>query len=138
MDWRLLALLSALFASLTAIFSKLGVKDVNANLALAIRVTIILALTWGIVLCSGTLPQLRQLNARHWLFLVLSAVATGLSWMFYFMALQKGDVSKVAPIDKLSVVITIAIGVLFLHEAFSLELLLGGLLITAGSLVLLL
>ena len=128
MDWRLLALLSALFASLTAIFSKLGVKDVNA----------ILALTWGIVLCSGTLPQLRQLNARHWLFLVLSAVATGLSWMFYFMALQKGDVSKVAPIDKLSVVITIAIGVLFLHEAFSLKLLLGGLLITAGSLVLLL
>ena len=138
MDWRLLALLSALFASLTAIFSKLGVKDVNANLALAIRVTIILALTWGIVLCSGALPQLRQLNARHWLFLVLSAVATGLSWMFYFMALQKGDVSKVAPIDKLSVVITIAIGVLFLHEAFSLKLLLGGLLITAGSLVLLL
>lgn len=138
MDWRLLALLSAVFASLTAIFSKMGVKDVNANLALAIRVTFILALTWGIVFCSGTLPQIRQLTGKHWLFLALSALATGLSWMFYFLALQRGDASKVAPLDKLSVVLTMAFAILFLHEPCSLKLVIGGLLITAGSLVLLL
>lgn len=136
--WKLYALLAAVFASLTAIFSKIGVKDVDSNLATAIRVSFILVLTWGIVLASGAAKGIKEINGHTLLFLLLSALATGLSWLFYFKALQLGEVSKVAPVDKLSVAITIFLAILFLNEPASLKTILGGILITAGSLVLLL
>ena len=136
--WKAYALLAAIFASLTAIFSKIGVRDIDSNLATAIRVTFILLLTWGIVLFTGAAQGLKNISAHTFTFLLLSAVATGLSWLFYFKALQLGDVSKVAPIDKLSVAITIFLAILFLGEPASLKTIVGGLLITAGSVVLLL
>lgn len=136
--WKVYALLAAVFASLTAIFSKIGVKDVDSNLATAIRVSFILVLTWGIVLATGAAKGIKALSGHTLTFLFLSAIATGLSWLFYFKALQLGDVSKVAPIDKLSVAITIFLAVLFLGEPASMKTIMGGLLITAGSLVLLL
>ena len=107
--WKYYALLSAFFAALTAIFAKVGVKDINSDLATAIRTTVILLLTWGIVLFGSHLGEIKEIPRHTWLFLVLSGVATGLSWLFYFKALQTGDVSRVAPIDKLSVVITICL-----------------------------
>ena len=136
--WKAYALLAAIFASLTAIFSKIGVRDIDSNLATAIRVTFILLLTWGIVLFTGAAQVLKNISTHTFTFLLLSAVATGLSWLFYFKALQLGDVSKVAPIDKLSVAITIFLAILFLGEPASLKTIVGGLLITAGSVVLLL
>lgn len=136
--WKIYALLAAVFASLTAIFSKIGVKGIDSNLATAIRVTFILALTWGIVLVTGAGKGIKTLGGHTLLFLFLSAIATGLSWLFYFKALQLGDVSKVAPVDKLSVAITIFLAIIFLGEPASLKTIAGGLLITAGSLVLLL
>ncbi len=136
--WKIYALLAAVFASLTAIFSKIGVRDIDSNLATAIRVSFVLILTWGIVLFTGTAQGIKNINSHTFIFLLLSAVATGLSWLFYFKALQLGDVSKVAPIDKLSVAITVFLAILFLGEPASLKTIAGGLLITAGSLVLLL
>ena len=112
--WKYYALLSALFAALTAIFAKIGVKDINSNLATAIRTTFILILTWGIVMFSGRLDEIKEISRHTWCFLLLSGLATGLSWLFYFKALQVGDVSRVAPIDKLSVVITILLAFLLL------------------------
>ena len=135
--WKVYALLSALFAALTAVFSKLGVKDVDSNLATAIRVGFILMLTWGIALGTGTAKELRTLSGTTWGFLALSAVATGASWLFYFKALQIADVSKVAPLDKLSVPIAMCIAMIFLGEPVSPKTILGGGLITLGSLVLL-
>lgn len=136
--WKIYALLAAMFASLTAIFSKIGVRDIDSNLATAIRVSFVLILTWGIVLFSGAAQGIKSVSLHTFIFLLLSALATGLSWLFYFKALQLGDVSKVAPIDKLSVAITILLAILFLGEPASLKTIAGGLLITAGSLVLLL
>ena len=136
--WKTYALLAAVFASLTAIFSKIGVKGVDSNLATAIRVSFILVLTWGIVLATGAVKGIKSLSGNTLLFLFLSAIATGLSWLFYFKALQEGDVSKVAPIDKLSVAITIFLAILFLGEPAELKTIAGGILITAGSLILLL
>ncbi len=136
--WKFYALLSALFAALTAIFAKVGVKDVNSNLATAIRTTVILALTWGIVLFGTHVGEIRSIPRHTWLFLVLSGLATGLSWLFYFKALQTGDVSRVAPVDKLSVVMTIVLATLLLKEPLSLRVIAGALLVTAGSIVLLL
>ena len=136
--WKFYALLSALFAALTAIFAKVGVKDVNSNLATAIRTTVILALTWGIVLFGTHVGEIRSMPRHTWLFLVLSGLATGLSWLFYFKALQTGDVSRVAPVDKLSVVMTIVLATLLLKEPLSLRVIAGALLVTAGSIVLLL
>jgi transporter family protein len=136
--WKLYALLAALFASLTAIFSKIGVRDVDSNLATAIRVSFILFLTWGVVFFTGAVKEIRALSWHTFLFLFLSAIATGLSWLFYFKALQLGDVSKVAPIDKLSVAITIFLAILLLNEPASLKTIMGGLLITCGALVLIL
>lgn len=133
--WKYYALLSALFAALTAIFAKIGVKDVNSNLATAIRTAIILLLTWGIVLFGGRLGEIKDISRHTWLFLLLSGVATGLSWLFYFKALQTGDVSRVAPVDKLSVVITIVLAFCLLKEPVSLKVIVGALLITAGSIV---
>ena len=136
--WKIYALLAAVFASLTAIFSKIGVKDVDSNLATAIRVSFILVLTWGIVFFTGATKHIRAISGHTMTFLFLSAIATGLSWLFYFKALQLGDVSKVAPIDKLSVALTIFIAILFLGEPASAKTIIGGLLITFGSLVLIL
>lgn len=135
--WKIYALLSALFAALTAIFAKIGVKDINSDLATAIRTTVILLITWGIVFFGKHLSEVNNIGQRTWLFLVLSGIATGLSWLFYFKALQVGDVSRVAPVDKLSVVLTIFLSFVFLGEQVSLRVVLGALLITAGSIVML-
>ncbi len=135
--WKYYALLSAAFAALTAIFAKIGVKDVPSNLATAIRTTVILIITWGIVFVCRQQGALKDVGRHTWLFLVLSGISTGLSWLFYFKALQSGDVSRVAPIDKLSVVITIVLAFVFLREAASPKVIVGALLITAGSLVML-
>lgn len=135
--WKYYAILSALFAALTAIFAKIGVKDINSNLATAIRTTVILLLTWGIVLFNGLFHEIREINRHTWCFLLLSGCATGLSWLFYFKALQTGDVSRVAPIDKLSVVITILLSFLLLKEPVNVKVVIGMLLITAGSIVIL-
>lgn len=138
MTWKICALLSAVFASLTAIFGKLGVKGIDSNLATAIRVTVILAFAWGIAVCTGAAGQIRQLAGKSWLFLALSGIATGMSWLFYFRALQLGDASKVAPLDKLSVPLTIILATLLLHESLTWQTALGGGLIVAGTFVLLL
>lgn len=135
--WKYYALLSAFFAALTAIFSKLGVADINSNLATAIRTTVIFLLTWGIVLAGQHLGEIRTIPHHSWIFLVLSGVATGLSWLFYFKALQTGDVSKVAPVDKLSVVITIVLSFLLLKEPVTPKVVIGALLITCGSIIML-
>lgn len=135
--WKYYALLSALFAALTAIFAKIGVKDINSNLATAIRTTVILLLTWGIVILSGRIGEIRDISRHTWCFLILSGLATGLSWLFYFKALQTGDVSRVAPIDKLSVVITILLAFFILKEPLTPGVILGALLITAGSIIML-
>ena len=129
--------LSALFAALTAICAKIGVKDINSNLATAIRTTIILLLTWGIVAFSGRASEIKDISRHTWCFLVLSGLATGMSWLFYFKALQVGDVSRVAPIDKLSVVITILLAFFLLKEPVSTKTVIGAVLITAGSIVML-
>lgn len=135
--WKYYALLSALFAALTAIFAKIGVRDINSNLATAIRTTFILLLTWGIVFFSGKVGEIKDISRHTWCFLLLSGLATGMSWLFYFKAIQAGDVSRVAPIDKLSVVMTIALAFIFLKEPISLKVAVGALLITAGSIVML-
>ncbi|MCC8062633.1 MAG: EamA family transporter [Rikenellaceae bacterium] len=136
--WKFYALLSAVFAALTAILAKVGVKGVNSNLATAIRTAVILLITWGIVIFSGHLREAKILSRHNLLFLVLSGVATGLSWLFYFKALQEGDASKVAPIDKLSVAITIILGIVVLGEPADPKTLVGGALIVAGSIVIIL
>lgn len=135
--WKYYALLSAFFAALTAIFAKIGVKDVNSDLATAIRTTVILLITWGIVLVGNHQAEVKTISNHTWTFLILSGCATGLSWLFYFKAIQLGDVSRVAPIDKLSVVITICLAFLFLKEPVNLKTILGAALITAGSIVML-
>lgn len=136
--WKWYALISAFFAALTAILAKLGVKNVNANIATAIRTLVVLFITWGIVLIAGEMKQMKTLTKTNILFLALSGIATGLSWLFYFKALQTGDVSKVAPIDKLSVAIAMGLSVVFLGEQLDLKTIAGGLLIIAGTLVIIL
>ncbi len=133
--WKVYAVGAALFAALTAIFAKVGVKGVDSNLATAIRTTVVLLLTWGIVLFSGHLSELRSVSRHTWIFLVLSGLMTGLSWLCYFKAIQLGEVSRVAPIDKLSVVFTLLFAAIFLHESLSLRAILGTLLITAGAII---
>ena len=136
--WQTYAILSALCASMTAIFAKLGTDDTNPNLATAIRTTVILFLTWAIAFAVCDVSQIRKISGHSLLFLVLSGAATGLSWLFYFKALKLADVSKVAPVDKLSVVFTIFLAFLLLGEKPSLKVIVGGLLILAGSLTLIL
>ena len=135
--WKYYALLSAVFAALTAIFAKIGIKNIDSNLATAIRTCVILLITWGIVFFSNRIGEVRELTKMNWLFLILSGVATGLSWLFYFKALQLGDASKVAPIDKLSVVFTIFLSFIILKETISWRVLLGGLFIAGGSIIIL-
>jgi len=134
--WWVYALLSALFASLTAIFAKIGVTNVNSNLATAIRTVMILLIAWGIVLFRGEYKTMHSLSKHNLFFLVISGIATGLSWLFYFKALQLGKVSQVAPVDKLSVALTILLSVLFLGEALTLKTVVGALLIICGTVVL--
>lgn len=136
--WKYYALLAALFAALTAIFSKMGVKGINSDLALAIRVSFILLLVWGIVSFAGAAKDIKSLGWNAWIFLFASAITTGLSWLFYFRALSLGDVSRVAPIDKMSVPLTILFAIIFLGESAGWQVILGGGLITAGTLILLL
>ena len=133
--WWIFALLSALFASLTAIFAKIGITNVNSNLATAIRTVIILLVAWGIVLVRGEAKGLSTLSKHNIVFLVISGIATGLSWIFYFKALQIGKVSQVAPVDKLSVALTIILSVVFLGEALTIKTAIGALLIIAGTVV---
>ncbi|WP_270543616.1 EamA family transporter [Butyricimonas paravirosa] len=135
--WKYYALLSALFAALTAIFAKIGVKDINSDLATAIRTSVILVITWGIVLFGTHMGEIKDISRHAWVFLILSGIATGLSWLFYFKALQSGEVSRVAPIDKLSVVITIFLSFILLKEPVSLKVIIGALLITGGSILML-
>jgi len=129
------ALLSALFAGLTAVLAKIGVRDVDSNLATAIRTAVVLVFAWGIVLWGGV-PRLELIPRRAWVFLTLSGLATAASWLCYFRALQLGPVSRVAPIDKLSVVVAMGLGMLFLHEWLTWKEWLGGVLIVAGAVVL--
>jgi hypothetical protein len=135
--WKYYALLSALFAALTAIFAKTGVKAIDSDLATAIRTTVILFLVWAIALFGRHAHGLREVSGHAWLFLILSGLSTGLSWLFYFKALRTGDVSRVAPIDKLSVVFTIMLAFIFLHETVSLRVIIGALFIVLGSLIML-
>ena len=134
--WWIYALLSALFAALTAIFAKVGVKNIDSDLATAIRTTVIFVIVWGIAFFKGVIPNVQGLQKQTWLFLVLSGCATGLSWLFYFKALQAGKVSQVAPVDKLSVALTIVLSVLFLKETLTWHSAIGAILIIAGTLVL--
>lgn len=134
--WWLYALLSALFAALTAIFAKIGIENVNSNLATAIRTVVVLLMIWLIVFTKGEAKTLSELSPRNWVFLCISGIATGLSWMFYFKALQIGEVSKVAGVDKLSLALTVIFAAVFLGEAFSWKTLLGTGLIIAGTLFL--
>lgn len=134
--WLVYALLSAIFAALTAIFAKIGLKDVNADLATAIRTAVILLITWGIVLFRGNAAGLPSLTRNNWIFLVLSAVATGMSWVFYYRALQIGRVQQVAVIDKGSIFFTIFLSFFFLKEPLTPKVLLAAALIFAGMLVL--
>jgi bacterial/archaeal transporter family protein len=134
--WWVYALLSALFASLTAVFAKIGVTNVNSNLATAIRTVIILLVAWGIVFFRGEYKTIHHLSKHNLFFLVISGLATGLSWIFYFKALQLGKVSQVDPVDKLSVALTILLSVIFLGEALSWKSAIGALLIIGGTIVL--
>lgn len=132
MSWAIYALLSAFFASLVAIFGKIGIKGVDSNLAVAIRTVIIVFFAWGVVLMQGNVADIFKISKFSYIFIVLSAFATGLSWMFYYKALQLGEVSKVAPIDKLSIALTVILALVFLAEKPTLGTVLGALLVTAG------
>ena len=132
MSWAIYALLSAFFASLVAIFGKIGIKGVDSNLAGAIRTLIIVFFAWGVVLLQGNFNELFKISRFSYIFIVLSAFATGLSWMFYYKALQLGEVSRVAPIDKLSIALTVILAIAFLSEKPSLGNILGAVLVTAG------
>jgi transporter family protein len=136
MNWFYWAVLSALFAGATAILAKVGVKDVNSNLATAIRTTVVLIFSWSMALVTSKPSALLELNRRTWIFLGLSGLATGLSWLCYFRALQLGEASRVAPVDKLSVLFVIVFAVLFLREPLTWQLCVGGALILIGALVL--
>jgi transporter family protein len=135
-SWLIYALLSAVFAALTAIFAKVGLKDVNSDLATAIRTAVVLLITWGIVLFRGNAREIPGLTRSNWLFLVLSAMATGLSWLFYYRALQLGKVSEVSVIDKGSILFTILLSFLFLREPLTGRVVVAALLITGGMMVL--
>ena len=133
--WFLFALLSAVFAALTSILVKVGIEGVNSNLATAVRTGVVVILAWAIVFLSGTQSGLSSISRKSWLFLILSGRATGASWLCYYRALQLGEVSKVVPIDKLSVVITLVLAFVFLHEQFTVKSFIGCVLIGTGTLV---
>ena len=132
--WAVFAFLSAVFAALTSILAKVGIEGVNSNLATAVRTVVVLAMAWGMVFITDTQDGIMDISKKSWIFLLLSGVATGASWLCYYKALQIGEASKVVPIDKLSVVITLILAVIFLHENMNAKSILGSLLITAGTL----
>jgi len=134
--WKYYALLSALFAGITAILAKMGLKDISGNVATAIRTTVVLFIAWGIVFALGQTKEVKSISRTSLLFLVFSGMATGLSWIFYFKALETGPVSKVAPIDKLSVAIAIGLSVVFLKESVDWKTITGAAFIIVGTLVL--
>lgn len=136
--WFIFALLSAIFASLTSILAKIGIDGVNSNLATAIRTVVVVMMAWGMVFLTHTQSRLSEISRKSWVFLILSGLATGASWLCYYRALQMGEASKVVPIDKLSVVITLALAFIFLHEKFTMKSLIGCILIGAGTLVMVL
>ena len=131
-------LLSAFFAALTSILAKIGISDINSNLATAIRTIVVLIMAWGIVFMTGAQSGIQDITAKSWIFLVLSGIATGLSWLFYYKALQLGDASKVVPIDKFSVVISMILAFVILKEDLTFKTVMGGILITAGTFVMIL
>ena len=136
--WLILALASSLFAALTSILAKIGIDGVNSNLATAIRTGVVLLMSWGMVFLTNTQTGLADLSRRSWLFLILSGLATGASWLCYYKALQIGEASKVVPIDKLSVVITMVLAAVILHEQFTVKSIIGCLFITFGTLLMVL
>ena len=136
--WFVLALLSAIFAALTSILAKVGIEGVNSNLATAIRTVVVVVMAWGMVFLTNAQNGVAEISKRSWLFLVLSGLATGVSWLCYYKALQLGDASKVVPIDKLSVVITLILAFVFLHEQFTTKSLIGCILIGIGTMVMVL
>lgn len=136
--WFVFALLSAIFAALTSILAKVGIEGVNSNLATAIRTVVVVVMAWGMVFLTNAQNGIAEISKRSWLFLVLSGLATGVSWLCYYKALQLGDASKVVPIDKLSVVITLILAFVFLHEQFTTKSLIGCILIGIGTMVMVL
>lgn len=136
--WLLFAFLSAVFAALTSILAKIGIDGVNSNLATAIRTVVVVAMAWGMVFLTNAQGGLTEISKKSWIFLILSGLATGASWLCYYKALQMGEASKVVPIDKLSVVITLILAFVFLHEQFTLKSLIGCVLIGAGTLIMVL
>ena len=136
--WFVFAMLSAIFAALTSILAKVGIEGVNSNLATAIRTAVVVIMAWAMVFLTNAQGGISEISKRSWLFLILSGVATGASWLFYYKALQIGNVSKVVAIDKLSVVITLILAFVFLHEEFTVKSLIGCILIGAGTLVMVL
>lgn len=136
--WFVFALLSAVFAALTSILAKVGIEGVNSNLATAIRTLVVVVMAWGMVFLTNTQAGITEISKKSWLFLILSGLATGASWLCYYRALQIGDASKVVPVDKLSVVITLILAFVFLHEQFTAKSLIGCILITVGTLVMVL
>lgn len=133
--WLLFALLSSVFAALTSILAKVGINGVNSNLATAIRTVVVLIMSWGMVFLTNAQAGIADIGKKSWLFLILSGLATGASWLCYYKALQLGDASKVVPIDKLSVVITLILAFVFLHESFTFKSLMGCILIGLGTLL---
>ncbi|MCI9298798.1 MAG: EamA family transporter [Lachnospiraceae bacterium] len=133
--WFLFALLSAVFAALTSILAKVGIEGVNSNLATAVRTVVVVIMAWGMVFVTGAEGGLQAISKKSWLFLILSGIATGASWLCYYRALQIGEASKVVPIDKLSVVITLVLAFVFLHEQFTVRSFIGCVLIGAGTLI---
>ena len=136
--WFIFALLSAVFAALTSILAKVGIEGVSSNLATAIRTVVVLVMAWGMVFLTNTQGGIADISKRSWLFLILSGLATGASWLCYYKALQIGDASKVVPIDKLSVVITLVLAFVLLHEQFTVKSLIGCILIGLGTLIMVL
>lgn len=136
--WLLFALLSSIFAALTSILAKVGIEGVNSNLATAVRTMVVVVMAWGMVFLTGAQSGIQEISKKSWIFLILSGLATGASWLCYYRALQIGEVSKVVPIDKLSVVITLVLAFVFLHERFTPKSLVGCILIGIGTLIMVL
>ena len=136
--WLLFALLSSIFAALTSILAKVGIEGVNSNLATAVRTMVVVVMAWGMVFLTGAQSGIQEISKKSWIFLILSGLATGASWLCYYRALQIGEASKVVPIDKLSVVITLILAFVFLHEEFTFKSVIGCILIGAGTLIMVL
>lgn len=136
--WLIFALLSAVFAALTSIFAKIGIEGVNSHLATAIRTVVVVLMSWGMVFLTNAQSGLSEISRKSWIFLIISGLTTGASWLCYYKALQMGDASKVVPIDKLSVVITLVLAFVFLHEEFTVKSAIGCVLIGAGTLLMVL